>query len=51
MAVVIDDLHAVEDGEEGDEKSAVPVVCDSSPVVALAGEVGQCIQGEVLVFI
>ena len=51
MTVVINDLHAVEDGEEGDEKSAVPVVRDSSPVVALASQVRQCVQGEVLVFV
>ena len=51
VAVVIDDVNAAEDGEEGHEQSAVPVVCDSAPVVALASQVRQCIQWEVLVLI
>ena len=51
VVVVSDNLLAVEDGEEGDKESAVPVISHPAPVVTLAGEVAEGIQGKVLVII
>ena len=51
VRVILDDVEAVEDGEEGDEETTVPVICHSTSVVTLTSQVGERIQWQVLIVI
>ena len=43
VSIIVDDLFAVEDGEEGDQQPPVPVIRHTTPIVALSGQVGQSV--------
>ena len=51
MVVICDNLKAVEDREQGDEESAIPVISHTTTIVALACEVGQSLQREVFILV
>ena len=51
VIIVVHDGFAVENGQEAEQQSPVPVISHTASIVALSRQVGQRIQGHILVVI
>ena len=51
MSIIVNDVMAVEDGEHADQQSAVPVISDTPPIVALSSQVGEGFERQLIIVI